>query len=275
MMPTLVEVMYRVATRSGDAKKLVASATSADAVTFKDAQRVNSERLFWGGSEIIFLDTTHFGQWATITDADETGLLTFTPAVTGGNIASGSEAYVFDFNSKGFGVEVYKEAVQNAVADLRGRLLVKKRLEIANPYDWRDGYFTVPDTMDEIYAVEYQARDGEWRIVKPALGERGRGWRATGIDGQVQIGDSEYGGMISGYTVAALGYAELTPPEDYDDEIPEPIQPIIELAVYSLMRSGIDRDNKYPILFRPAEDQMMKMVRSYLPDRDIYSERLR
>lgn len=273
-MTRLIDVMYRVASRSGDAIKLVSTHVIPDSVTFKDAQRVNSERMFWAGAEIFFLNTSHFGSWATITDADATGQLTFEPAIIG-SIPLNSPAYVFDFRNKGFGVELYKEAVQNAIADLRGRLMTKTREVIADPYDARAGFFTVPDTMAEIYAVEFQSRDGEWRSVKPSLAHRRDGWAATGIDGEVQINGSSYGGAISGYQLAALGYKELTPPVDYDDEIPEPIQPIIELAVFSLMRSGIDRDNKYPILFRPSEDQMMKAIRSYLPDRDPYTERLR
>lgn len=169
-----------VADRFGDLTQLTTTA-SGSSTTLVDALNVNAGSEHFNGRMLLITSGTYDNHKARITGTtDSSGTLTFTPAA-GGTIASGVTADVFNRRGIGFTIGEYDRAINNAIDDAFPLAVNEAYAEVASANVTVANNKTtiqVPDSIYEVYAVEWLDDDDVHRDIPKATRSNNYGWRA-------------------------------------------------------------------------------------------------
>lgn len=263
----LSDLVVRCARRLGDAVMLEATLTSS-AVTFLDEVSVDHQRRHYAGTQIFFYDDPdheNYGQYRFVGPTAPSantlqwaGALPATPLV-------GDKACLINARGKGWEVDEYRNAINDAIGRLRGVVLIHvEAAESGADVSPSAPTFEAPEELNELYRVEwYNPRYMEWHEVPKLRNRSGAGWSVdTAGSGTVRISGPILS-TIGGASLRCFGYQYQPELEEWDDELSIDSTPVIEYTVLALTKLAVDRENRNPVLFVPNEKDANAALNRY------------
>jgi hypothetical protein len=258
-MSNLAELVVKCARRLGDAVMIEAT-TTGTLTTFVDTLHVDADRRHWAGSQIFFYEElqNNFGL-SRIISGCTTNTLSWAVSITNAPI-SGNDAVIVNARGKGFEIDEYRNAINDGISRLRG--VVMQHVQNEPGLVTLDDTVAVPAALNELYAVSwYDSSCERWNVVPKARGRNGDGWSVEDVSTIRITGD-----LLRGFTGVDLrfsGYAYQEELDAYGDDLTIAETPVIEYAVMSLNKAGIERDNRNAILFTPNENDAKTAMTRY------------
>jgi hypothetical protein len=224
--------------------------------TCLDTFNVNTGSESFDGRDIIFTNSTNIGLVSRITGTNATtGTLTFAPART--STLSTETADVVNRRGKGFTAGEYHRAINSAIEEINGLTLVPVISSISDAYSVSTQTFTVPTTVKEIYLVEYQDGNDDWREIPPAGSRGGIGWTAEPSAGVIRI-KGNVAEMADGYSLRTHGYAEQAALTSETSVCAFDGAGVVAMAAYTLCRGALDRDQRFGTMLLTLKDDYEK-----------------
>jgi hypothetical protein len=229
----------RIAGRMGDLVMMTATAASASTSTFVDALTVNIIAENLDGRMIVVGTGANAGHVARIQSKDNaTSTITFTPPATT-TFAQGDEIEVLNAHSRGFLVDEYNRAINDAIDDAWPRFKLDYTYALPSDFDYTNPSITVPDEMAYVYEVQWQNSDDNWIALRKG---KWYGWRANPALGTITV-LSDPAPMINGRAVRLFGYGRHPELSADADLCAVPAEWLVARACYHLSLGGIDKEN--------------------------------
>ena len=118
--------------------------------------------------------------------ADTTGTLTLNTALTAAT-ATNDTFDVFNRRGRGFTIDQYNRAINNAINDAFPASVIEVVATITGAFDADTPEITVPASLVEVSALEAQDSTGDWRIVPKARSRGGDGWYPDKASGELRL----------------------------------------------------------------------------------------
>ena len=229
----------RIAGRMGDLVVMTATAASASTSTFVDALTVNIIAENLDGRMIVVANGANAGHVARIQSKDNaTSTITFTPPAPT-TFSQGNEIEVLNAHSRGFLVDEYNRAINDAINDAWPRFKLDYTYTLPSDFDSTNPSITVPDEMAYVYEVQWQNSDDNWI---PLRKSKWYGWRANPALGTITV-LSDPAPMINGKPVRLFGYGRHPELSADADLCAVPAEWLVARACYHLSLGGIDKEN--------------------------------
>ena len=257
---TFLQLITRLAHELNDGMTLAAT-TNGSTTTFVDAVNVNASRESYDGWEWFGTSSPNSDVIATVTGTSGS-TITISPAVS--STTTGSTALLVNKRGRGFRIQDYKRAINNAIQDFSGAALIPTVATISPVFSAADGYLSIPADLAEAYRIEYQNSEGRWREVRRAFPAGGDGWTAEAANAVLRI-EGDPGLMADGYSVRIFGYKRQAQLSALTDTCSLDAGGVIARAAYLLCRSALDRDPRFAqmaILYRQDSEEAMNRPRT-------------
>lgn len=254
MDQTRKQLRQRIATILDDITEVTATANGTT-TTIIDTFNVNTGAESYDGCEILFTSGSNDGKVSRVTGtAPTTGTLTFAPART--STAADDTAELYNRRGRGFRVQDYHRAINQAIEEYQGIALLPTIETIGTAFDADTGTIAVPASLLEVYRVEYQDRDQLWNEIRRARPNGGFGWTAEPEDAVIRIeGDPAW--EADGYTVRLHGYERHAALSTDASVITMDSTVIVYTAAAQLCLAGVGRDPRFASLAITLEQKKM------------------
>ena len=238
---TRAQLRRRVADKFGDLITTVATGNGI-ATTWVDTVNVNSGSESYDGREILFTSGANLGLVSRITGTNVNGTLTFTPQRTSTSAADAAE--IFNRRGRGFLVNEYHRAINEAIEELNGMSLIPTIEAISGTYSADTQTIAVPATTREVFKVEFEDTDDIWKEVKPSHRHGNDGWTPESSAGVIRI-EGGPAWQADGHAVRLHGYKEQIPLVDDTSVCSFDGNAVVLRAAYRLCMAALDRDGVY------------------------------
>lgn len=256
---TLLELVTRLANDMDDIVSLTATGNGST-TTFVDNVNVNATRESYDGWEFWGTSSPNAGIIATVSGTSGS-TITFAPAMT--STTTSSTAILVNKRGRGFRIQDYMRAINNAITDFNGIARIESIQNVATAFDADTGTATVPTTMLEAYKVEYQNSEGIWCEIRKATPRGGYGWTAEPANAVIRIeGPPAYD--ANGYTLRMHGYTMQAALSSQSDVCYFDAGGITARAAFYLCRGGVSRDSRYAqmvLLYKEESENLMRRAR--------------
>jgi len=242
MDQTRKQLRQRVASLFDDITSLTATGNGTT-TTFVDTFNVNTGAESFDGCEIHFTSGSNLDLDSRITTTTaSTGTLTFTPART--STATSDTAELYNRRNKGFRVQDYHRAINQAIEEYQGVALIPVIESIAAAYDAETQTFAIPSTTLEVHTVEFQDADGIWQKIRPARPRGGEGWTFEAASSVIRIeGDPAW--EADGYSLRVHGYKRQDALTADTSVVPFDSTALVYTAAANLCLSKVGSDQRY------------------------------
>jgi hypothetical protein len=242
MDQTRKQLRQRVASLFDDLTSLIATGNGTT-LTFVDTFNVNTGSESFDGCEIFFTSGSNDGLISRVTTTTAaSGTLTFTPART--STATSDTAELYNRRNKGFRVQDYHRAINNAIEEYQGVALIPVIEDISAAYDAEDQTFAIPSTTLEVHTVEYEDSDNQWQKIRPARPRGGNGWSFEAADSVIRI-EGEAAWEADGYSLRVHGYKRQSALSADTDVVPFDSTALVYTAAANLCLSKVGSDGRY------------------------------
>lgn len=242
MDQTRKQLRQRVASLFDDITSLTATGNGTT-TTFVDTFNVNTGSESFDGCEIFFTSGSNDGLISRVTTTTaSSGTLTFTPART--STATSDTAELYNRRNKGFRVQDYHRALNQAIEEFQGIALIPVIEAISAAYDAETQTFAIPATTLEVHTVEYQDSDSIWQKIRPARPRGGYGWTFEAPASVIRI-EGEPAWAADGYSLRVHGYKRQTALSADTDVVPFDSTALVYTAAATLCLSKIGGDSRY------------------------------
>lgn len=254
--PTRAELRRRIAQALGDYRSLEATAAGTT-TTFFDSLNISTATEDLAGCQFVVVTGPNAGHVARIQSSNgSTNALTFTPSAPAA-FTVGDRLDVVMRRGRGWEVREYHQAINDAIDDAFPTSMAE--LSASGQIFAKEGNeLTIPAEMYEVYAVEWQDRDGYWHAVPKAQRTSGWGWKVSPIEGSIAITDMP-GYIADKMPIRIFGYGRhqrLTSDGQRTSVNPEWLT---ARSCYHLVRGGVDRDPNRASLILLFEREAMTM----------------
>ena len=266
---TLEELITRVAFRLGDAVLLTATKAGTTSELFDQVNiPMGNEDL--KRRQIVFTSGTAGNPRGVVRIITETNAsahsLTFSPEM-GSLIASGVTAVVLNKRGMGYTYEEYKRAINMAIDDAYPIHRVKQAGTTAT-FDSGSPSLSIPSTIDEVYAVQYQDDNGDWWSIDKAPWNDYPGWQVNAYENKIIVNDLDLRYTIDGLTVRVLGEGRAPQLSLYSDTTTVHPEWLTARACYHLCLMGLDRDatgmrGKQVLTFQQEAETRLTLIRTH------------
>ncbi len=256
----LYRLIADVAHKLGDSFEF--EATGGTSTTLVDTLNIPQGSHSFTRRQLLFISGTYAGEARVITATTPGSFtVTFSPAL-GGAVSAGDMAVCINAHGGGPSILEIKRQINAAIANsypLARTPLVSSNLTV----DMDVPTLTVPDSMDEVYAVEWLDDDGiVWSDI-PSNGMRGgSGWWFNQPEGVITLFE-QTASMFDGYTVRLRGEGRHPELANMDDETTLDHGWLVAEAAYQLSMSLLDRDMTGNMKLKAA--QFEREARMMLP----------
>ena len=211
--------------------------------TFVDTFNVNTGTESFDGCEIRFTSGANDGLTSRITTTTaSTGTLTFTPSRT--STATSDTAELFNRRNRGFRVQDYHNAINDAIEQYQGIAMTPVVETIATAFDVDSPTVAIPSTTLEVYLVEYLDDDSVYQEIPRATPRGGNGWTAEPANAVLRI-EGPSADAADGQTIRLHGFKRQTALSVDTSVTAFDSTVLVYTAATQLCLSGISRDPKY------------------------------
>lgn len=236
----LHELIRTVASRLGDCHML--EATDGTTTTLVDTLNITTGMPSFSGRQIMISSGTNEGQARLVANTDHaTSTISFGGAALGAAIVAGVSAFAVNAKGGGFTLLEYKEHLNEAVRSVRGIArvsVVSTNLSV----DSSTQTLAIPDTMSEVYAVEWLDQDGiTWSDLSGANMRGNDGWWVDETNSTIIL-DPFMSNYYHGMTVRLRGEGKHDDFTTYTSTSRIHPRYLVSRACYTLGLMGIDRD---------------------------------
>lgn len=185
---TFAQLRQRLADKFEDLVQLTATANgNVGKTTLIDTYHINPGTEHYNGRDVLCTSGTNAGLKRRVTGtADTTGTLTLNTALTAAT-ATNDTFDVFNRRGRGFTIDQYNRAINNAINDAFPASVIEVVATITGAFDVDTPEITVPSSLVEVSALEAQDSTGDWRIVPKARSRGGDGWYPDKASGQLRL----------------------------------------------------------------------------------------
>jgi hypothetical protein len=242
MDQTRKQLRQRVASLFDDLTELVATGNGTT-LTFVDTFNVNTGSESFDGCEIHFTSGSNLDLNSRVTATTAaSGTLTFTPART--STATSDTAELYNRRNRGFRVQDYHRAINQAIEEYQGIAMIPVIESIAAAYDAETQTFAIPSTTLEVHTVEYQDSDDLWQRIRPARPRGGFGWTFEAPSSVIRIeGDPAW--EADGYSLRIHGYKRQDALTADTSVVPFDSTALVYTAAANLCLSKVGADSRY------------------------------
>lgn len=260
---TRKEVRRRIGRRLSDVTQLTATANGST-TTFVDTTKLATSIENAKGREVVFTSGTNAGLVRRVTDANmTTGTLTFA-AVTASTVA-GDTAELYNFRLKGWTVDEYNDAINDAIDTAWPLFATKVSVNAAATFDADSGEIDIPSGIDQVESVEYQDSSGIWHEITQAASRYDAGWSVAHDGTTLHVRGRRWLNGVSGLTVRLNGYARSGRLDSDTATTDIPPEWLEYAACEILCLSARERDaNNYnlALLFREKAEKARESIRT-------------
>ena len=262
---TLEELITRVAFRLGDAV-LLESTDAGSTVTFIDVINIPVGNEDLTRRQMVITSGTYRGQVKSIVACSHAQhMVTFDPA-TAGSVPAAVTAVVINKRGMGYTYPEYKRAINMAIEDAYP---IYRELIAASTstFNSATGTLTIPSTINEVYAVEWQDEEGQWWPIETAEHRSYPGWQVDQYANQIIVNDLDLRANIDGMSVRVLGEGKPGQLSAYSDTTKINPEWLTARACYHLCLMGLDRDitglrSKQVLTFQAEAENRMTLIRT-------------
>ena len=185
---TYQQLRERLADKFEDLVQLTATdAGNAGKTTLIDTYHVNPGTEHFNGRDVLCTSGSNNGLKRRITGtADTTGTITLNAALTA-QTAANDTFDVFNRRGRGFSIEQYNRAINNAINDAYPSAVIAVVANITGAFDADTPEITIPASVTEVVSLEAQDDTGNWHIIPKARSRGGEGWYADSDAGQLRL----------------------------------------------------------------------------------------
>lgn len=238
---TLLELRRAVADRFEDYVLLTATANGAT-TTLLDTANVNPGEQHYNGAQIVCLNGTNAGLIRTVTGtATTTGTLTLHAALT----ASTATSDTFDcYNRTGrkFKKAQYDRAINRAIVDAWPMGTIMVTASVSATFDAEVPEITVPVSVSEVLALEWQDEQSDWHTVPKARARGGDGWFADAASGQLRL-NGRAAWDVDDRTLRVTGYGRQDALSADSDSCALAPEFIVSRAAYHLALGNVGQED--------------------------------
>jgi hypothetical protein len=239
---TRAQLRRRIAERIGDIVYLTATANGTT-TTFIDTLRIGTQTDSMLGRDLLFTSGANSGLTRRITSFnDGTGTIGWGIAVT--STLANDTAEVYNKRGTGWLKEEYDRAINACIDEASGLGLVELVEVIPGPFDAEVPEVTVPVTLLEVFAVEWQDSDGFWHAIRPSARWDRYGWSADPGAGQIRIQGAP-AMLADTANIRLSGYGRQATLAADTDSCSLDVDWMVARACYLLYEGGLDRDSGY------------------------------
>lgn len=185
---TFAQLRQRVADKFEDLVQLVSTANgNVGKTTLIDTYHINPGTEHFNGRDVLCTSGTNAGLKRRVTGtADTTGTLTLNAALTAAT-ATNDTFDVFNRRGRGFAIDQYNRAINNAINDAYPSSVIAVVASITGAFDADTPEITIPAAVTEVTSLEAQDSRGDWHIIPKARSRGGEGWYADADAGQLRL----------------------------------------------------------------------------------------
>lgn len=239
---TLLELRRAVADRFDDYTLLTSTANgNVGKTTLIDTQNINPGEQHFNGAQIVCLNGTNAGLTRTITGTDlTTGTLTFAALTLA--TAAADTFDVFNRTGRKFKKAQYDRAINRAIVDAWPMGTIMVTAAVSATFDAEVPEITVPVSVSEVIALEYQDENSDWHTVPKAGSRGGDGWFADAASGQLRLNGAR-AWAVNDKTLRVTGYGRQDALSADSDTCALAPEFIVSRAAYHLALGNVGQDD--------------------------------